>query len=212
VLGARCSSFGIARRRRRRRKRLRSESVGRNLPATPFFLAPLLFILWLVPRVLLGRSSSFDAGGWRVRPRAVLRGSLAGRLSDVGRVLAKRVDRYARSYSVHAGLGVGQPRGGSRGRHWFSASNVDKYSLPPSLCGCACTVFYFRMRWDLLQVAGAGQAWSSRRRAVRVACGDLFTLILTSRAEVRVRAVVSRCTNHERVTVYVLVITQGGVQ
>ncbi|CAB1107056.1 unnamed protein product [Ectocarpus sp. CCAP 1310/34] len=29
-----------------------------------------------------------------------------------------------------------------------------------------------------------GQSWSSRRRASRVACGDLFTLILTSRAEV----------------------------
>lgn len=35
-----------------------------------------------------------------------------------------------------------------------------------------------------VQVAGAGQAWSSSRRAARVACGDFFTLILTSRAEV----------------------------
>ncbi|CAM9423866.1 unnamed protein product [Scytosiphon promiscuus] len=34
-----------------------------------------------------------------------------------------------------------------------------------------------------VQVAGAGQAWSSSRRATRVACGDLFTLVLTSRAE-----------------------------
>ncbi|CAN0304871.1 unnamed protein product [Ectocarpus sp. 12 AP-2014] len=36
----------------------------------------------------------------------------------------------------------------------------------------------------VVQVTGAGQSWSSRRRASRVACGDLFTLILTSRAEV----------------------------
>ncbi|CBJ32016.1 conserved unknown protein [Ectocarpus siliculosus] len=35
----------------------------------------------------------------------------------------------------------------------------------------------------VVQVTGAGQSWSSRRRASRVACGDLFTLILTSRAE-----------------------------
>lgn len=35
-----------------------------------------------------------------------------------------------------------------------------------------------------VQVSGAGTAWSSSRRAARVACGDLFTLILTSRAEV----------------------------
>lgn len=84
----------------------------------------------------------------------------------------------------------------------WSFLEVDKcnINIPVAALGYTywCSIFttnlllclFFLCFFGTAQVAGAGQAWSSRRRAVRVACGDLFTLILTSRAEVCTRVVV----------------------